>query len=595
MSFYVQSVEAFGPEVKKAKIDFIDGLNIIAGSSNRGKTTVIQCIEYVFGGLGKQKEMSLSPSTTGYNLVKVTLNINGKSVELARNLQNNKYIININSKSNLISSGEYSSLPSKKNLPFIGSVLIKLLGIDSEILVPINSEYKGQRLTLNTLRTLWLLDEDHISASQTVLLPNQGQTAFLAGVLYLLNGDLFPINKNYKSQERREAVKNYIINQITKARRQKKFLTSHTKYSTDLPTRLRQIEENAKKIDTQIADKVNQSKQIYSSMLKLSDQLTECKVALDRYTNLQKQYVADINRLNFIIDGEKAFSKLDVPFLCPVCGQPIPPGQVDHSHLAAAQVELSKITSLLKDVEQAISNLKNQRTKIQNKYKEYEQKRAAIDHELSEKNYPSLRKLQNMEKQYRLEIENQSKINLIDSMVNDWHARIKELDQESVPTEPFKPRGKLGNDFYIKMGEILNDLLNKGNYEGLKKVAFNKGTFDLEINGLPKIKNHGKGYRSYLNSIVFMALNEYINKYGKYKVDLLMIDTPLDGLEEDTNKPTKGMQEGIFNLLIERGKSRQTIIVENLEHLPDIDFNKAGVNVVRYENGKGFLNLDLKA
>ena len=77
MSFYVQSVEAFGPEVKKAKIDFIDGLNIIAGSSNRGKTTVIQCIEYVFGGLGKQKEMSLSPSTTGYNLVKVTLNING--------------------------------------------------------------------------------------------------------------------------------------------------------------------------------------------------------------------------------------------------------------------------------------------------------------------------------------------------------------------------------------------------------------------------------------------------------------------------------------------------------------------------------------
>lgn len=71
-----------------------------------------------------------------------------------------------------------------------------------------------------------------------------------------------------------------------------------------------------------------------------------------------------------------------------------------------------------------------------------------------------------------------------------------------------------------------------------------------------------------------------------------MIDTPLDGLEEGKERLSKGMQEGIFNLFMERSKSSQTIIVENLDHLPHIDFEKAGVNIIRYDNNNGFLCLD---
>lgn len=177
-------------------------------------------------------------------------------------------------------------------------------------------------------------------------------------------------------------------------------------------------------------------------------------------------------------------------------------------------------------------------------------------------------------------------------MMNDWGARIEEIDGESGPTEPFRPKDKLGDDFYEKMGEIIGDLLNRSNYEGLKSIGFKKSAFDLEINGLPKIKNHGKGYRSYLNSIAVMALSKYINEYGKYKSDLLMIDTPLDGLEEDKERLPKGMQKGIFKLFMERGESNQTIVVENLDHLPDIDFEQNGVNVIRYDDNQGFLYLD---
>lgn len=592
MGFYIKSVEATGPTVKRAVVSLTKGLNIVAGISNKGKTTILQFIEYAFGGLNDTSDISIDPSQTGYNLVKVTVNVDGKNVELTRNLQKSKSTINVSSQYSAIASGEYTTSSASTTKPFIGTMLMNLIGVSSDIKVPANSEYKGQRLTWNTLKPLWFLDEDRVSNTKSVLLPIRGQTAFLAGIIYLLNGEKFPTNKEYKAQERRTAVKDYIANQLANARRKQKKLTQSQENKEDLQAKISEIEENAKKIDEQIAEKVNQSKKIYSEMLKLNDQLSECQVALNRYETLKKQYISDIKRLSFIADGEKTFENLEVPFLCPVCNQPIPKDQVDESHIAAAKVELTKVVSLLKDLEQSVSSLKVQQHSLIDRYDTCKDQKDLIDDELAEQYYPSLKKIQNLEKQYRSQIEKQSQAELLDSMMDDWGAKIEEIDGESGPTEPFRPKDKLGDDFYEKMGKIIGNLLERSNYEGLKSIGFRKSAFDLEINGLPKTKNHGKGYRSYLNSIAVMALSKYINEYGKYKSDLLMIDTPLDGLEEGKERLPKGMQKGIFKLFMERGESNQTIIVENLDHLPDIDFEKDGVNVIRYDNNQGFLYLD---
>lgn len=104
MEFYIKSVEASGPTTKRAVVNLTKGLNIIAGISNKGKTTILQFIEYAFGGLNNDSDISISPSQTGYNLVKVTVNVNGKDIELTRNLQKNKSTINVTS--------QYSAIPS---------------------------------------------------------------------------------------------------------------------------------------------------------------------------------------------------------------------------------------------------------------------------------------------------------------------------------------------------------------------------------------------------------------------------------------------------------------------------------------------------
>lgn len=392
MGFYIKSVEATGPTVKRAVVSLTKGLNIVAGISNKGKTTILQFIEYAFGGLNDTSDISIDPSQTGYNLVKVTVNVDGKNVELTRNLQKSKSTINVSSQYSAIASGEYTTSSASTTKPFIGTMLMNLIGVSLDIKVPANSEYKGQRLTWNTLKPLWFLDEDRVSNTKSVLLPIRGQTAFLAGIIYLLNGEKFPTNKEYKAQERRTAVKDYIVNQLANARRKQKKLTQSQENKEDLQAKISEIEENAKKIDEQIAEKVNQSKKIYSEMLKLNDQLSECQVALNRYETLKKQYISDIKRLSFIADGEKTFENLEVPFLCPVCNQPIPKDQVDESHIAAAKVELTKVVSLLKDLEQSVSSLKVQQHSLIDRYDTRKDQKDLIDDELAEQYYPSLKK-----------------------------------------------------------------------------------------------------------------------------------------------------------------------------------------------------------
>ena len=154
-----------------------------------------------------------------------------------------------------------------------------------------------------------------------------------------------------------------------------------------------------------------------------------------------------------------------MPFLCPVCNQPISQEQVDESHIAAAKVELAKVVSLLKDLEQFVSSLEAQQHNLTNRYETCKKQKDAIDDELAEQYYPSLKKLQNLEKQYRSQIEKQSQAELLDSMMTDWGARIEEIDGESGPIESFKPKDKLGDDFYEKTSKIIDNLLNRGNYE----------------------------------------------------------------------------------------------------------------------------------
>lgn len=49
MSFYIEKLTVTGSGKTDSTIDLSNGVNIIYGPSNTGKTYIVKCIDYMFG------------------------------------------------------------------------------------------------------------------------------------------------------------------------------------------------------------------------------------------------------------------------------------------------------------------------------------------------------------------------------------------------------------------------------------------------------------------------------------------------------------------------------------------------------------------
>ncbi|MGY6767784.1 AAA family ATPase [Ligilactobacillus salivarius] len=593
MSFYIKSVCVQGHGVEDAIVKFTRGFNLIEGLSNHGKTMVVQFIEYAFGGRNQKDSLSLSIEGTNYATVKVTLQTEQGEVELARNLVENKSTVKVISQDKRLLSGDYTANSSTDKKLNIGIALLQLIDIPTDLYLPKNEKRDPGHVSFNVLKPLWLLNENDMPKDDSVLLPSSNSGLFLSSLLYLLNGKQID-TYDWREIEKRRIVRDYISGQIEmaehkKAQLKQKSIGNESKLQEELDNLTMQLDE----VSTLVTDKLTKSKKTFNQMSELNDKIVAADVTLSRYESLKGQYISDIKRLSFIVDGEVAFENIEEPLLCPVCGQPVINVENETKHVEAARKELSRTLALLNDLEQATASLAEEKISLQKRYADLEKERNAIQAELDEKLYPCLAKMKAAEKDYREQIEVVSQVKVFDDLLGKWTSKINDLTNEGIPEKEvkFKPKQELGEKFYDDMGEILNSLLEKGNYPKHHVATFGQVSFDIMINGNKKKVSHGKGFKSYLNSVTVMALSEYINKNALYKPEFLIIDTPLEGLSEKySENPNESMKHGIFELFIERGKNYQTIVVENPDHLPnDIDFKRENINVISYENEEGFL------
>ena len=593
LSFYIKSVCVQGHGVEDAIVKFTRGFNLIEGLSNHGKTMVVQFIEYAFGGRNQKDSLSLNIEGTNYATVKVTLQTEQGEVELARNLVENKSTVKVISQDKRLLSGDYTVNSSTDKKLNIGIALLQLIDIPTDLYLPKNEKRDPGHVSFNVLKPLWLLNENDMPKDDSVLLPSSNSGLFLSSLLYLLNGKQID-TYDWREIEKRRIVRDYISGQIEmaehkKAQLKQKSIGNESKLQEELDNLTMQLDE----VSTLVTDKLTKSKKTFNQMSELNDKIVAADVTLSRYESLKGQYISDIKRLSFIVDGEVAFENIEEPLLCPVCGQPVINVENETKHVEAARKELSRTLALLNDLEQATASLAEEKISLQKRYADLEKERNAIQAELDEKLYPCLAKMKAAEKDYREQIEVVSQVKVFDDLLGKWTSKINDLTNEGIPEKEvkFKPKQELGEKFYDDMGEILNSLLEKGNYPKHYVATFGQVSFDIMINGNKKKVSHGKGFKSYLNSVTVMALSEYINKNALYKPEFLIIDTPLEGLSEKySENPNESMKHGIFELFIERGKNYQTIVVENPDHLPnDIDFKRENINVISYENEEGFL------
>ena len=110
-----------GTSKKDAVLEFKQGLNIITGDSDTGKTYAFQCVNYVLGGSSVPKEID---EAKGYSSVSLVFFINDKECQLTRIIGDNKI--------NIEYDGEHYYVPCKHDSVNKNNLSRFLLSIISE-------------------------------------------------------------------------------------------------------------------------------------------------------------------------------------------------------------------------------------------------------------------------------------------------------------------------------------------------------------------------------------------------------------------------------------------------------------------------------
>ena len=602
--FYIKKVIAKSAAKGDACVTFGKGLTIIQGRSDSGKTCVANCIDFIFGG-SVDKPFK---ETAGYNGVTMIVASNDSDGEVVFHRTVGKNQVEVSSNITGIESGTYDVNYHKgaKNPP-LNEVWLKLIGIQNEVMVDTNARFETKRLTWRNLLRVFYLDENRVDDIDSIAEPRHRymeNTLFLSALLYLISGRTFTEvdaqEKKEIKQARRKAVREYVNRKIQDAAERKEQLEIelHIFEGADVERQIEQatalLQKTQQKIDLALAE----SQKILASILEMEERTAECDVLLNRYNRLASQYKADIQRLSLIVEGEEAYQEVPQPTKCPYCDGNIVPRKRT-SYIASSKVEMERIMAQLSGLEDTEKDVEDRKREIRAELENLKQQRDVLEFRIKTELRPQENEQQNIVNAYKSYLRIASEIALIETYAADFSNDLTALENEqnSDKALEYRPKDYFGDDFATTMSEYANSILKECCYSGLLQAHFNFTTFDIEVNGEDKGTSHGKGYRSYLNTVMIMMLRKYLAKNAKFDPHIFIIDTPLHGFDDGVDdKMPESMRAGLYRYFINHQDEGQLIIIENLDHIPHLDYEKYGAVVETFEKveapGKryGFLN-----
>lgn len=590
MSFYIEKIIVTGSGKTDSIIELSNGVNIIYGPSNTGKTYIVKCIDYMFGSEREPIDIS-----TGYQYIKIIVRTQCGTITMSRKIGENK--IKVSSNDNNVPSGKYATKASRTNYDkTINSVWLSLIGINDLHLVISNENYKKQILSWRTFSHMFMLTETKIISEYSAILSGRdtSNTAVIASLIFLLSGQDFAETETKDTKEIKEAKKNavkaYINKELFRLSERNQELLAQLKENPniDIAVEIEKIMAEISTNEKRINSSIEENQKILAQLYEKNENLSECNVLLNRYDELTTQYDADLKRLNFIVDGE---ANLNASFSthCPFCD-----GEVvvkkNQNYIDAAKSDYKKIKLQAKDLESASKELRSEKLRLEQEIGTLMAKKKSIEELIEKELKPQVFNLKEKLSAYKDAIECQKEIDILKKLSEQKTADMIENDTDEESELKFKVKEHLDYSFINELSNGIKSFLENCNYDNLLSVIFDKADMDIVINGKKKSSN-GKGYNAYFNSVVAIVLSRYMESKAKYSPDFLVLDSPILSLKEkETKKPSETMRNTLFENIVDNQKGIQTIVIEN--EIPEINYKDA--NIIHFtkekNNGRyGFL------
>lgn len=599
--YYIKSIKLLSGADTISTLELEPGLNIVYGPSNTGKSLVLDCIDFLFGGDAKR----LYKPALKLKQITVNLMVNGDLVTLSRRLYNDKKKpckdIVVSGATN-IENGTYRAGAGTKKFPSINKFWLHMMGIEEAVEIIAKMDFTPNNLTARTFIHFFLINETRMVGENSILKNGQGYSKnipipTISSLIYLASGKTFltagqnPATKSAIITAKRAATKRLVDLSISALNDEK--ITTLPKPDdgrtvSQLQNEIEKLMDEISGAEAALGNAVEESRSLADELLSIEDHLSESKMLKNRYDSLRTQYESDIKRLTFIAEGDMQKNKIPVVEHCPFCNGELPK-EHSQSCVEAAAVEVDKIELQIRDLQYADEELLTEIDKLNQQRVVVISKRSEVQSYIRGELQPRITALKEQFADYSAALEHAKATELVQTfnrVLLEQLNTINSEDEEETGTK-FNVRAKIQEYLTPFLNKYLSNILMECNYENYSGARFDEDICDIIVNGSEKM-SQGKGFRAFLNSILAIAVQEMLDEYNLYQPHLLVFDSPILSLKEreeevGTEVASDGMRSGLFKYLVRHENNRQTIVLEN--EIPAIDYSSAHlVHFTKIEN-----------
>lgn len=567
----ISKVKIFGENVDTVDVDFKEGLNLVSGPSNTGKSHLFNVVDSL---LGKNKipEKIKQEKTYSQSVLEISA---GDDIH--------SFIRDINSNKSYYQKGEVYGWSDLDNLTMLAnkhnSSESGRLGISNYLLNIMNCPYKKIRsnqkgkLTAFSFRYFshqYMIGESNIFENKAYFLSNQQQqiTAGKEAFLTILSG----IDDSSLLNDEKLVSSEKIIGQITEIQRQiyqndqvlERMPTSECKDMDIINSKIDSCKMSIRDFTSQIGSLELKRNDVYKKLKKINQNFNYSTEVLKRIELLKENYESDLKRIDFVDQSNYYFEQLE-NFSCPICGEETTELTDDVSNLV--RIEKTNLTSKLSGLEMALKDAQSDVHKKKTDKLNHEKQISLIDRALEKEIQPILSKTMT---EYESLIKRKNEYSgkqFLEKQNTSLSNRLEELD---VQQKQIKDKGtntdlKIKKINFEELARIVKSLLEEWKLFENVNIEFDSKTYDLIVDGDPK-GSFGKGYRALLNSAYVIANFLYAQNRKLVHPGFVVIDSPLVAFSpkiEEENDISEEVKDLFYKSLARRFAKSQIIILEN--------------------------------
>lgn len=607
--FQLRGLTLLGSGVPNAEVRFSEGLNVVSGPSDTGKTFIVQCIDYMLGGKDVPKPI---PESERYETVRLALNYseNGDEVVLERSIRGGTFKLIRSGKPDKVLSAKHSA----DDKDSASQYLLDLSGLTGKK-VRKNKQGVTREVSFRDLARLILVDEETVISETSPILTGQYTTATAESAVFrlLLTGvdDGLVISiEDPKVSKGRQAGKVEMLDLLlyqTKGRVAEMRLPGDVQTWHDMLAQVETLYEAAQKelaVEQQNAALLEGKRRAeLNGLRQLESRSGVLRELQRRFALLEQQYLSDLRRLESIAEAGTRLGQMNEE-RCPVCGATAEHQEHEHQKAESAPegvaqsclAEAAKIRALLSDLHLTRTDNDKEIVRLQELSEEAKERVRTVAVQLTELLKPRvevalhrLRESQATRDAYHRAVELNARMNELQELMAEVGRQMPEKGQE---LESARVRSDEAESF----NKEVESLLRAWHFPGLDRVTFSEGDQDIVISGRARA-SHGKGVRAIAHAAFNLALLKSCLKREMPHPGFVLIDSPLVVYREpDTDEGgfPHDVKDAFYRSVAEEFQAAQVIIFENDD--PPLDMAKEA-NLIQFtgsNNGRyGFIPLSL--